>query len=294
MADNMDDLKLTFDGLNGQIEANTLINSLLHFTTVTQAVNRGLSSDRKVIVKINALEPGSFIVHLLLETSIIDGIVSLFSKEHIDYVKELVTVVGGVYKAAKFFRGKVPKAIENEGDAAKVTNDAGNVTYIDNRSINIYQNNGEVREALKNEFETLASDENVTGFEISTKTGEVLVDMTNSDFEAVSTSDLIVTDKQSRQLTKESTLTIISLSFEKAATWKFWYDGNKIRAKIRDEEFAKVIDGGEKFAKGDALRAEFEVYQEFNTAANAFVNVSYKINRIIEHIPRAEQARLEL
>jgi len=67
---------------------------------------------------------------------------------------------------------------------------------------------------------------------------------------------------------------------------------NKITAKISEDFFAK-IDSGEKFAKGDSLEAEFEIRQEFDLAANTYINKGYKITKIINHIPRVEQSVLE-
>jgi len=75
--------------------------------------------------------------------------------------------------------------------------------------------------------------------------------------------------------------------------WAFYYEGNKFSAKINDDEFVRLLDSGEKFAKGDALEAEFEIKQEYYEPANTYINKSYRVIRIIRHIPRPEQGRLD-
>ena len=88
-------------------------------------------------------------------------------------------------------------------------------------------------------------------------------------------------------------LNIVRLSFDKSQKWEFYYDGNKITAKINDVDFLLKIDSGETFAKGDSLEVELEILQEFDQTVNTYVNKSYKINRIIRHIPRPPQGKLD-
>ena len=70
----MGDFKIKFDSNKHQIDANTLINSLLHITNITQEVNRELVTDRKIEIKVNAFKEGSFLVHIILETSLIKSL----------------------------------------------------------------------------------------------------------------------------------------------------------------------------------------------------------------------------
>lgn len=89
-------------------------------------------------------------------------------------------------------------------------------------------------------------------------------------------------------INREGRLFISSLSFDTNSKWVFYYEGNKFTAKNNDDEFVKIIDSGEKFAKGDSLDAVFEIKQEYYEPANTYVNKSYKIMRIIKHNPRVE------
>ena len=87
-------------------------------------------------------------------------------------------------------------------------------------------------------------------------------------------------------------LHILRLSFEENIKWEFIYKGHKIPAKVKDDEFYKLINQGEQFAKGDALEVELQINQRFDESVNTFINVSYVVNRIIHHIKRNEQQGL--
>lgn len=289
----MGDFKIKFDSNRHQIDANTLINSLLHITNITQEVNRELVTDRKIEIKVNAFKEGSFLVHIILETSLIKSLGNLFNKENLEIAGNIVTVVAGLYGAAKFLKGKDAKVLESNDNSVKIENVKGDVTYIDNRVFKIYQNNKIVRESISQEFETLNNDENVTGFELLGENDTPIVQIPREDFlEIASVEDNNILPDE-RLVVKRGTLFIFSLSFDINAKWSFYYEGNKFNAKINDDEFVKLIDSGEKFAKGDTLVAEFEIRQEYYEQANTYVNKSYKILKIIKHNPRNEQAKLD-
>ena len=84
-----------------------------------------------------------------------------------------------------------------------------------------------------------------------------------------------------------------AISFDDKLKSDFYFKGNKISAKINDVDFYKRVDKGESFAKGDVLEVELEIKQVFETSVNTFVNKSYKIKRIINHILRNEQSKLD-
>ncbi|NCC71036.1 hypothetical protein EOM09_05630 [bacterium] len=75
--------------------------------------------------------------------------------------------------------------------------------------------------------------------------------------------------------------------FKENYKWEFYYLGTKIYASLKDESFFKKIEKGEiAFRSGDRLIVTLEIEQVFNEAANTFVNDSYYILNVIEHIPR--------
>jgi hypothetical protein len=293
----MEELRIMFDGHTHQIEANTFINSLLHFTSIVQETNREITADKKrVEIKIKATPKGSFLVDLAIATypAVNSATALVFSKDAVSHVTNLVKTVSGLYNLHKFLDGKKPKdvsTIENSVDnSIKIENNTGDVTYFDNRTFNIYQGNKTIRQAMTSEFATLESDANVTGFELLDKDDSQLVTIPRDKFAALTTAETFKSP-QEKEIPKTGFLSIVTLSFEQKKKWDFIYEGNPITAKMSDD-FYQTIDRGEKFAKGDQLEAELKIRQEFDESLNAYINKSYQIVKIIQHIPKPEQSAL--
>lgn len=276
------------------IEANTYINSLIHFTTIVQESNKYLDDNKKIEVKIKAQKEGSFIVDLVIQSSnIIDEVKSIFSGDNAEYAANLVGVVTGIYGFAKWLKGNKPDKVENIDHSVKVTNKNGEVTVIKDSIVNIYLNSPLIQEAITQEFETLESDPSVDGFEIQDKNGETVVEIEREEFSLLSNYEY-ETANSTEQVSRESAiLNIVSLSWELNKKWEFYYNGNKIKARIKDDTFKELIDKGESFAKGDSLEAEIEIKQLFDETVNTFVNKGYVITRIIKHIPRSKQSKID-
>lgn len=291
---DMEALKIKFDGESHQIEANTFINSLLHFTTIVQELNRGLgATERKVEIKINALERGSFMVDLLIHVSDIAGAAgTLFSVNALPAIADLIKSVGALYNLAKFSKGEPTSVIETLNDSVKIENTTGDITYIDNRVYHIYNTNSVVNDAITQEFKTLENDESVSGFELLNTNNEKLFEAKREDFPKLAYKTTHQILPETKTVTKTGMLNIVSLSFEKNKKWNFIFEGNPIAVKLTDDEFVELIDKGESFAKGDSLQAELEITQEFNKAVNTYLNKSYKIVKILKHIPRPKQTSI--
>lgn len=68
--------------------------------------------------------------------------------------------------------------------------------------------------------------------------------------------------------------------------------GNKISAKIPDSNFYELIDKEEAFAKGDTLEVDLQIIQKFDESVNTFINKSCQLNKIIRHLSRNEQQKI--
>ncbi|MGF7229841.1 hypothetical protein [Arachidicoccus sp.] len=288
----MNDLKIKFDGDSSIIEANTLINNLLHFSSIVQEVNKELNTGRKIDIKIQAIEEGSFIVNLLIESNVLQNIKNLLSNDTVQYAANLLGCVTGVYAIAKFLKGKKGNQKEQTGNNVEIENNNGTVQIFNIISANVYTNNKNVREALSQEFKTLDNDKNITGLEFLNKDDEQIVVIPSEDFADIASLDEIDEPTEYRSINKEGILNVYTITFGENVKWGFYYEGNKISAKITDIKFTELIDKGERFAKGDTLRADIEIYQKFEPSINAYINKSYKVTKILEHIPRPEQGNL--
>ena len=241
-------MRIVFEGQSNQIDANTLINVLIHYQTVITEANKELGGGAKTIdLKVNAIQKGSFII----DVSLVENLKQIFTGENVGYVADLCAVVGGVYGAYKLLKGK-PARTEEQQKAISIKGDGNNVTY-NKTIINVY-NQPIVRESISKSIETADADANVEGLRVdSDNNNPVLFEKKNfkeyiyDDFD----SEKSVANEQIE--TVDALLTIIALNFEPGSRWQFIYNGFKIQMIVKDDALMKKIDEGERFGKGDAI-----------------------------------------
>lgn len=269
-------LRFVFTGQSHQIDANTLINALINYTAVINETNRIYGNGNKSVnIKVNALEKGSFVIDLSVMENAFMGIL----KDSLSYLADLITVVTGVFAVYKICHGK---PIRDEKDIEEIKIDNIEIKA----SITKVYNDCQVREIVSKSFETASQDSGIEGLEISGNAGEVV------RFESSEFPDLIYTDfaqetdiPNQRVVTDSNALLVITkLSFEKGSLWGFMYNGFRISIPMRDAKLAELIDKGERFGKGDSIKAIIEITQRYNETYKAYENKSYRIVEFIEHI----------
>lgn len=285
------DFKIKFDGEHHQIDANILINNLIHTTSIIQELNRNLDSGKKIEIKVKALDKGSFLIHIDLIETALEALKTIFTKDNIEIGGVVVGALVGLIELKSFLRGKEPEKIEKIGDKVKIENKKGEVIYIDNFVQNVYENNTIIRDALSQSFETLDNDNSITGYQITDKDENPLVKVDKEDFQFMSLKSDEILDGE-KVTVVAARLNLVRLSFDHKLKSDFYYKGVKVSAKIKDVDFYDRIDRGESFSKGDILEVELEIKQVFDGSVNTFINKSYKVKRIIQHIKRDEQSRL--
>lgn len=283
--------KIKFDGQQHQVDANVLISSLIHTTTIVQEVNRYLNSGKKIDINVKALEQGSFLCHIELVETSLDILKNLLTKENIEVGAAIIGSFVGLIELKKFLKGKKAKEVKHLGDKTKITNNQGDFLIIENATFNIYEHSPVVKDALTQNFDVLNNDPAITGFEITDKHERPLVRVDKSEFIDMAQKSEEVEDGE-RRIVEAATVNIVRVSFEENLKWDFYYRGIKISAKIADPNFYELIDKGEAFAKGDILEIELQISQKFDEAVNTFVTKSYQVNKIIRHLSRNEQQKI--
>ena len=289
------ELKIKFDGNSHQIEANTFINVFVNFISLIQNINIEYDQSKKVEIVINASpKPGSFILDLIISTSTnFDLISNLFKKDNIEYAANLVTVLGGIIGIAQFLKGEKPCKIETlNNESIKIENNKGNVTIINKNVFNIYEMPS-VQGPMKSTFESLEADLNITGFDLLDKNENQISHVPREDFTYMTRlpdSELQIDEQVSEE---HATLNIVSMDWELKKKWEFYYLGNKINAKIKDQVFADDIKNGKPFRMGDSLEVVMEIRKQFDVVINTFVNKSYTIKKIVKHHPRSDQSQFD-
>ena len=285
------DFKIKFDGQQHQVDANVLVSSLIHTTTIVQEVNKYLNSGKKIEIKVKALEKGSFLCHIELVETTIDSLKNLLTKDNIEVGAAIVTTVVGIIELKKFLKGKKAKEVQKQGDRTKIINKDGNVLIIENATFNIYEHSPVVKDALAQNFDALNNDPAITGFEITDKNENALVRVDKSEFVELSQKSEEVEEGEWK-IVEAATVNVVRVSFEESLKWDFYYRGIKISAKIADPSFYELIDKGEAFAKGDVLEVELQIHQKFDESVNTFVTKSYTVNKIVRHLSRNEQQKI--
>lgn len=283
--------KLKYNGSQHQIDANVLINSLLHTTTIIQSINRHLDSGKSIKIKINALEKGSFIIDLGLIESIENVAKDMFTKENIDLAANIFTIFVSLLNLKLFLKGKSPDSAVKKGQNYEIKNSNGDTTIITGNVFNIYTHDNVVKEAISRNFDTINNDDSITGFEIINKQNKSLFKVDRNSFDDLSVISETLEGKD-KIITESATLFIIRPSFEPSLKWDFYYKRNRITAKIKDGNFHKMIDSGEKFAKGDILEVDLTINQEYDPVVKIHYNKSYVIEKIHRHKVRDELQKI--
>lgn len=283
-------MKIKFEGQAHQIDANTLINVLIHYQSVISEANKVLGGGSKNIeLKVNAFEKGSFIIDVSMVES---AIKQIFSKDTIGYLADLGAVVGGVYAAYKKLKGK-PAKTKEELESIKINIYKGDKLVINQNIVKVY-NQPVVREAVSKSIETADADANVEGFVVDSGDEHPVV-FDKKDFKKYIYDDF---DSEKEDMPTEcievveAILTIIALNFEPGSRWQFIYNGFKIQMIVKDDAMMKKIDEGERFGKGDAIRVKMKIVKRYNPVYNAYENKSYKIVEFLEHILAPSQKRM--
>lgn len=284
-------MQLKFEGQTHSIDANTLVNVLVHYQAVVTEANRQFGGGaREVSIQVNAIEKGSFVIDISVVQNIMQ---QLFSKDTVEYLAGLTAIVGGVYALYKTFKGKPVKSKEDVHTAEKAVgmtiNGNVKVNVKINNITNVY-NQPPVREAISKSVETADADPNVEGFTISEDNETTVTTFKRNEFKNYIYNDFDTEDEipDERIFEETVTLTIVGLNFERGSRWQFMYKGFKINIVVKDDALMNKIDEGERFGKGDAIRVKLRIVQRYNKDYKAYENKSFKIVEFYEHVINKE------
>lgn len=288
---NPNDFKIVFASEKHEVDIETLIGCLMHTSNIIQEVNRSLGTEKKIEVKIKALEQGSFEIHIELIEKLLD---SIFSKDNINISAEIISVVAGLYGFVKWLKSKIKKT-EKVDDGVEVTLENGDKTTININVYNTFNESKIVRESIAKQISALEKNKDISGFKF--ESNETNVYISDEEFSSVvkTISSLNSEAKEPiKDILEDRKILIIRPSFDKDLKWDFVFDGQKISAKMNDEAMIKVIDNGEQFAKGDYMLVDIEVtkFYDNDLGVHLITKDSYKILRYKEHIKIEQVGKL--
>lgn len=280
---------LHFGAKAEEIDPTTLATSLLSLTTLVNELNQELHTNKKIELRVKPFQPGSFGVPIEF---IQIALAAVLSSPNVSYIKEIIDFIVSLLNLKKHLKGSKPKEIKQIGDKIEIINRDGNVFITDNRTVNVYKENTIITGAFEKQFQRLEDDIAISDFKIMDENKKSIIQVPRDEFKNMREPQVEVIEKKTTR--EKAKLNVFKIVFDERSKWEVFYRGIRIPVKIQDEDFNKKVLNGEKFANGDALEVELEIEQEFDETANTFVNKSYKVVKVIKHIPRDEQTSFDI
>lgn len=279
---------------NHDVNSNTFLTSLTCITDIIGLINGDLSPQRKLEVRVRAIQPGSFECSCFIQDAIINGIALLPFVMNLDlhYYKEIIDIVIEILKIKQFLKGEPATKTEVTKDGINIvlTNSKGNTIVIDKRSYNYYTGNQGINDAITKNFEKLNVDNEVSDFGIKTEDKAFFAQ--RQDFLILQQKHIVDEEKVTEKIYENQSLQMFKLVWDSSNKWGFIWNGVRIQAYIKDANFFKRIDDGEKFAKGDTVQAKLKIYQIYDNTIDGWINDSYEVLEITDHKSRPTQTRM--
>jgi len=274
-----------------EIKANTLLVSLLGYVNLLEEVHSQLNIPKKLNIYINKTEKGSFVVDLNLLLDTIDKIKTLLGDNiSLENIKTIVEISVALIFLKVFLKGEKPKEVKEGNGKVIIINGDNNQLEIDKTVYQLAKEDEFIDKSIIQIAEPIANDENIEGFEVKDETGNaVKVNRENLEYLKIPNP---LFEERTRIIEKEKvSLTVVKVVFADNRKWEFLYEGNKISAYIKDEEFLKRLDEFS-FKKGTKIICDLEILQVYDAKLDDFVNEEFTIIKVHKVISPPENKRL--
>jgi len=284
-------LQVNYEGQLHQVNADTLLVSLLCFTEAIKKISKKITEE-EIQIKIRSTEKGSFVVVLeIVKKTIFD----LFSNPEIalDTIHKIIGTTIDFLTIKKFLKGKKPDEIITENEKVIIIKNNNNI-IVEKIIFDVYQQDRDINLYIERMFHVVSEDPEIEDISIISDTNESFCANRNDFYEMCQENDFLQKDKI-KEIKENATLTIIKLVFQRNRKWEFVFNGNRISVFIEDKQFWQHIDSGKlQFSRGDSLIANLEITKIFDPELNCYINNTYKIIKVISHKPGNSYRQNEL
>jgi hypothetical protein len=280
---------IKFEGQTHQVDLNTLTSSLMELSRSLTEIKKKEAPNSEIKIRIDALAPGSFEVHALVEainnSSLLDAVVM---------VGGVASTIVGTYKGFVWLKsklsGKEIVSAEVSGNSREVSirSNDGQVIIADKIVFNLYQTCQPLHDSVSNQFRILAEDPSVEGIQISSGQNDS-VHVPSESFTELSTPYSIQNQDRKKEVKENQELSVVKPIFEETTTrrWEFIWSGIKISATVEDMEFLKRVSSGEeRFGKGDKLMADISIVCVYDAIYDTWLNDTFHIVKVHSHETR--------
>jgi hypothetical protein len=281
-----------FGGEFARINAYTLATTLINLADAAKAANAIINPGFEVEVVVEALASGSFKARV---RTIYRGAANLFSGDSLKAIV-LSVIAAFVYQHTLAPDTNVVVHVnENE-----VVIEQGDTRIIVPRQVHEavqqVERSNQFRRGISETMRALNRDPEISSFGFSRDIEDPRppVEIPRNRFATLS-DVLEEEDGNSRELFELADIRILRAILERSRRrWEFVWNGIKISAPVTDQQFyddffARRIT----IAPGDALSVRLRIRQRRDLEIGIFINESYEVVEVIDHIPRAFQDDLE-
>lgn len=288
------DFKIEFGGESHDLEINTLLTSLLNFTGVIQEIKDQFAPEAKVDIRVRPPERGSFLLDMVLSApdSVNYGL-SLFTRGNISLADNIVAIFANMIGLKQHLQGELPNSvIEGDNGMVFIENHSGVTVELQQPVYQFYASTPKVDALLSKAFQAISHDTVVESLRV-TKDRRILADVQADMFKIMGTAGTIGEPPSRRDIVKQEVFVrAFRFSFEDFGRWWFVYEGNTICASIADQAFIQAIEDNEPFAKGDRLRVDISILQEYDKSVQDYLNKQFTIMKVHEHIRAPRQGKM--
>lgn len=291
IASRAETLTIYFGAEGSRINAYTLASTLVNIADAARTANAAINPGYDIEIVVEALGSGSFKTRI---RSIYRGAENLFSKQ------ALQTVILSVISSFIYQHTLAPdvQVVVNIG-ADQVVIEQGDTKIVVPKTVYEATQKAESQpqfvSAVRETIQAVDGDPTIStiGFREDDSEEEPPVKIPRERFYMLASppSDL---ETDTRDLTEQATLEIVRAILEKSRRrWEFVWNGTRISAPLTDAQFYEDFFAHRiTVAPGDSLRVELRIRQRRIPGIGIFVNDSFEVIRVIEHIARPAQARI--
>ena len=265
----------------GNMDVYDVASNMVAFSEFAMLSAKALyGSEAKVSADVAGFGRGSFVTDILVSVAV--PALNLLS---VIAPADLWTVVRESIEVWKHLKGEPPKevvAISN--NTVAVTNNSGQVIQVQNATFNVVvseKGSDTVQKFVKGALSKDGLDSVQLGAE---NEDTVSVSKHESRFFIPVTAEESIVDHVLRM-----GLIVESPTFKSDLKWRFFDGQNSFHAEILDKEFLERVDAGERFGKGDVLRADVQIKQVQRGMSLA---VERRVLKVVEHKVAPQQMSL--
>lgn len=229
-------LTLRFKGEN-DIDIETLSKSLDCVVAVLGKIaDSSLTENDFCKFKVKNIEKGSFMITI---EQIVDMATVLFP-----LMPPILESFNSIVELKKNLGGQMPAEVIHEGNNTIVKSCVGNVTYIDNRTYNLYTRDSSIEKCLSELSKTISEDGERTGFSIAVTDDKTVKTVEMDKEDLMRTRNPIDVESLNGDITEQEAtgvLTVRKPDLLGNSKWQFKFLGKTINADIEDENFLKKV-----------------------------------------------------